>query len=282
MELPLRAVTGRAAALYSARSRNEHTDMIVTVILVLAQIALIMSLVDQRAKRRRADATVRRLVDTLDSERHHLARELHDNLSQKLALLCIEISRLRTRASLTPAMSEPVGHLAERAKEIAADVRDLSHGLYPPALALFGLAAALERLCEDVSRQCGIRIDFLPGGSARQLSRDAVLALFRITQEALQNIAKHSGAQHATVSLDEVGGKVRLHVADAGHGFDKGANKRGLGLLSMSERALLAGGRLVIRTAAGRGTHIVVTIKLNRAPLPERVVGRAWSTSPTQ
>lgn len=275
--LPLRAVAGGPSAIYSARpDRNEHTHMIAAVVLVLVHSALIVALLVQRLKRLRAEDAVRRLIATQDSVRYRLARELHDNLSQKLAALCIEISRLGARASFSPAMAEPVAHLAERAKDIAVDVRCLSHGLYPPALELLGLSPAIERLCQDVSRQCGVRIDFRPGVVGRQLSRDAVLCLFRITQEALQNIVKHSGAKHATVSLAETGRKICLHIADSGRGFDHNWRDRaGLGLLSMRERALLAGGRMGIRTSADRGTRLMVTIRLNREPVRTRLLESA-------
>ena len=247
--------------------------MIAAGVLVLAHSALVAALLVQRLKRLRAEEALRRLIATQDSERSRLARELHDNVSQKLALLCIEISRLGARASLSPAPAEPVAQLADRTKDIAADVHSLSHGLYPPALELLGLSTAIERLCQDVSSQCGIRIDFRPGVVGRQVSRGAVLCLFRITQEALQNIAKHSGARHATVSLAEAGRKIRLQIADSGRGFDQNWRDRaGLGLLSMRERALLAGGRMGIRTAADRGTHIMVTLPMNREPVRERLL----------
>jgi signal transduction histidine kinase len=242
------------------------TDMIAipATVLVLAHSALIAALLVQRLKRRRAEDAVRRLLATQESERCRLAHELHDNLSQKLALLCLDIASLNAHASREPAIGESVVRLSERTKDIALDVHCLTHDLHPPALELLGLSPAIERLCRDVSRQCGIRIDFNSPAVSRRISRNAALCLFRITQEALQNIVKHSGARHATVSLAEAGRKIRLHIADSGKGFDRTwTDRTGLGLLSMRERALFAGGRMGIRTAVDRGTRIMATLLMN-------------------
>ena len=209
-----------------------------------------------------------RLIATQESERYRLARDLHDNLGQKLALLCIDLQRLGTSPSLPPAeIAASVAQLLDRATDIAGDVHCLSHDLHPPKLDLLGLAPAIEGLCRDVSRQCDIRIEFRQRGVSRHVSPEAALCLFRIAQEALQNVVKHSGGTAAIVRLVGTARHICLHVADGGKGFDPASyGGAGLGLLSIRERAHLAGGRVGIRTAIHRGTRIVVTLPIDGEP----------------
>ena len=164
--------------------------MITAVAVCVAQIALISALLVQRSRRRRAEHALRttaaalrssctdaqhlagRLITTQESERYRLARDLHDNLGQKLALLCIEIESLGQRTSLSPAeIAASVAQILERATDIAGDVHCLSHDLHPPKLDLLGLAPAIEGLCRDVSRQCHIRIEFRQKGSTDRYLR---------------------------------------------------------------------------------------------------------------
>jgi signal transduction histidine kinase len=274
--------------------------MITAVVVYAALTALISALLVERSRRQRAEHAHRaseaalrssgtdarhlasRLIATQESERYRLARDLHDNLGQKLALLCIDLQRLGTSPSLPPAeIAASVAQLLERATDIAGDVHCLSHDLHPPKLDLLGLAPAIEALCRDVSRQYDIRIEFRQRGVRRRVSPEAALCLFRIAQEALQNVVKHSGGSAASVRLVGTARSICLHVADGGKGFDLASySGAGLGLLSIRERAHLAGGRVGIRTAIDRGTRIVVTLPVTwEPPCPSPGTHRERGTS---
>ena len=260
--------------------------MITAVVAWAALTALISALLVERSRRRRAERALRatelalhssstdarhlasRLIATQESERYRLARDLHDNLGQQLALLCMDLQRLGSSPSLPRAeIAASVARLVDRASDIAGDVHCLSHDLHPPKLDLLGLAPAIEGLCRDVSRQCDIRIEFRQRGVSRHVSPEAALCLFRIAQEALQNVVKHSGGTAAIVRLVATARNICLHVADGGKGFDlTSGSGAGLGLLSIRERARLAGGRVGIRTAILRGTRLVVTLPIDRKP----------------
>jgi signal transduction histidine kinase len=203
-----------------------------------------------------------RLIAAQESERRRIARDLHDNLGQKLSLLCIEIGSLRARTRVVaPELAEAIASLSERAKDIISDVHCLSHDLHPPKLELLGLSHAIAGLCRDMSSRFSVRIEFRQSVGRPPVPAHAALCLFRVTQEALQNVVKHSGATAAMVRLTRARQNIRLHVADDGKGFAGRSNDgAGLGLLSMRERVHMAGGRLVIRSVPGRGTRVAVTL----------------------
>ena len=252
--------------------------MIALLALGVVQAAVVLLFAGERRKRRRAEQALRtgdaalrasqaetqalagRLIASQEMERRRIARDLHDHLGQKVSLLCIDIDRLGAGASMS-AIVTAAAHLSRGAHDIASDVHRLSHDLHSAGLEIRGLGPALHALCRDVSARRGVAIAFRPRAIDRQVPADAGLCLFRITQEALQNVVNHSGAGAATVRLALTGRDVRLFIADDGRGFDVASRDgAGLGLLSMRERARAAGGRIAIRSAADRGTRIVVRI----------------------
>src|SRR5262249_18692523 len=188
-----------------------------------------------------------------------IARELHDDLSQKAALLMMDIELLANRC---PEERARFLDLSERANEIAADLHNLSYELHPSKLEALGLLSALKALCRDISQQGGVPIDFthedIPSGIDPNLS----LGLYRITQEALHNVARHSHAPDAHVRLAADAQHLILHIADLGVGFDARTSPAGLGLISMRERAALLQGEVVIDTFPGGGTRIGVRVPL--------------------
>jgi PAS domain S-box-containing protein len=205
-----------------------------------------------------------RLITAQEEERRRLGRDLHDDVSQRLAALAISLSALARRL---PEAREPelglLRDLQRRARELAEDVRGLSHDLHPAVLEHAGLAATLETCCRDFSRTHGIDILFTTAeGDFTRVPADVALGLYRVAQEALANVARHSGAKRAEVRLRATDTGVDLHVIDAGNGFDLDTARqgRGLGLISMQERVRLLRGALEIRTAVDAGTDVRVHI----------------------
>jgi PAS domain S-box-containing protein len=209
-----------------------------------------------------------RLIAAQETEHRRLARELHDDLSQKLALLSIDAEQLVQDA---PDFAARVDRIARRAGEIASNVHDVSHRLHPFKLDALGLVAAVQSVCHDVSAQHGLTVEFHHHQVAEALSSEVVLCVYRIVQEALRNIVKHSHAHHASVRLEQQGANLTLNIADSGIGFVPGTRERsGLGLVSIRERVNLLGGQMVIRSAPGRGTRLGVRVPVDSAAAQAR------------
>jgi two-component system sensor histidine kinase UhpB len=204
-----------------------------------------------------------RLVSAQEQERTRVARELHDGLNQKLAAATINLGVLQNRLS-EPAevIRRQLGFLEQQLTGLAEEVRRISHQLHPPALEHVGLAPALESHCCEFEAQTGIRAVFELPNEPAQIPSDVASGLFRITQEALQNAAKHSGAREVRVTLRVEEERISLSIVDNGDGFDrvKARAKQGLGLVSMEERARSFGGSLSLETGRGRGTTLEVLI----------------------
>jgi len=227
---------------------------------------------DITARKRAEDALVasyrevqdlaRHLVAAQEDERTRIARELHDDLGQRLAVLAMTIDKLSDSA---PALAEDdierIHEISAQTSEIASDVQRLSHDLHPSQLEVLGLVKAVQGLCRDVSRQHHVQVDFRHVAVPNTVAPAVALSLFRITQEALRNIVKHSQATEAAVQLAVVDHEIVLQIADSGVGFRTGDHDRtGLGLISMRERVHLMGGRFVIHSAPGSGTRIGVSV----------------------
>jgi len=170
-----------------------------------------------------------------------------------------------------------VQRISDRTNEIASDLHHLSHRLHPARLHALGLIPALAALCRDTSRQHRTLVEFKYDDLRERVDPDVALCLYRVTQEALHNVVRHSGAAHATVRLNHRGDHVSLQVADDGDGFAlRDREDTGLGLVSMRERVMFLGGTLAIETAPGRGTQINVTAR-SAAPAGRRLPHAAGS-----
>ncbi|MBI5497116.1 MAG: sensor histidine kinase [Deltaproteobacteria bacterium] len=213
------------------------------------------------ARRVRDDVThqlLQRAIDSQEEERKRVARDLHDGLGQSLSALLLE---LPARAGAdAPA-------LEARVRGLMDDVRRMAWDLRPSLLDDYGLTSALERYVEDVSRRSGLAIHFQAaaetGRGTARLAPGVETVLFRVAQEALHNVVRHAGAQHASVVLVRRDGQVLLLVEDDGRGFDPDAARRSagsLGLLGMEERLALVGGVLTVDSVAGRGTTVRASI----------------------
>ena len=247
--------------------------------LVLAQSVLIAGLLVQRTRRRQAEARVigsqealrssyerirdlgGRLLSAQETERSRIARELHDDISQQVALLSIDLELLDGKVA--GAGQQLAGDALTRAQQIAKSLHDLSHRLHPAKLRLIGLVPAINGLRGELA-QSGIAVTVTHEGVPPMLPPDVTLCLFRIVQEALQNALKHGRARTVSVDLSASTGALVLIVVDDGVGFDVNAAwGRGLGLISMNERVEAIGGSMTIGSRAGSGTRLEVAVPVD-------------------
>jgi PAS domain S-box-containing protein len=206
-----------------------------------------------------------RLITAQEEERGRIARELHDDFSQRLALLGIGLSRLWNKRPESEAEERIlVRELWNRTQEISSDVHRLSHQLHSSKLEHVGLGPALMGLCGEISEKYGIQVEFTDRTVPSEIPKDVALCLFRVAQEALSNVVKHSQAKQAQVELCNVSNEIRLQVVDAGSGFDLALRRTdvGIGLVGMRERLRLVGGRLSVQSAPMRGTEVLAEVPL--------------------
>ena len=204
-----------------------------------------------------------RLIAAQEMERSRIARDLHDDFNQRLALLSIELEQLGKRSNKAD-LRQPCGKLQKQVQEMSADIQGLSHRLHPAKLDHLGLSAAIRSLCEELSVNADLKIEFHQHRLPSTIPKDVALCLFRIAQEALRNCIKHSGAQKAQVVLSRTREAIRLCVSDDGRGFDPKSrtNGRGLGFISMRERLHVVGGELNVHSEPKCGTRIEVSVPL--------------------
>jgi signal transduction histidine kinase len=234
---------------------------------LLAQAAMIAWLLYEHRQRRRSEVAAHelsgRLINAQEEERARLARELHDDVTQRLASLAIDAGR-EERTLSGSAGGTTIRTMREGLIRLSEDVHALSYRLHPSILEDLGLIEALKAECERFSRTCSIRLDADPGNIPERLPNEVALCLFRIAQEGLRNIVRHARASRAQVRLGRIDGGLQLVVRDDGAGFD-GAQDRGrasLGHASMRQRVLLVGGRIEIDSSPGQGTTIRAWVPL--------------------
>ena len=257
------------------------------LVVVTAQLVLIAGLLRERRKVRRAHQVIRasetslrssyqrirhlagRLIGAQEATRAEIARDLHDDVCQRLAHVSIGVSRLR-HAPGNIQSPDPQQAFAQLDRDIGSaldGVRRLSHDLHPATLRLLGLAPALRTHCEEVAKRSGVEVQF-SSGNIGAVHTDVAVCLFRIAQESLRNGIMHGDAKHLTVRLSREGDQLQLEVQDDGRGFDMSAvqgNGHGLGLVMMEERANLVGGSAKIVSRAGGGTTVRVVTPATQA-----------------
>jgi PAS domain S-box-containing protein len=204
-----------------------------------------------------------RLLNAQEQERSRIARELHDDINQRLAILGWELQ------SWDQAVPEPetgtfLASVVERLRNISTDIQAISRRLHSSHLEYLGLETAAAVLCEDLRKQQQVEIDFNCNGVPRDLPKDISLCLYRVMQEALQNAIKHSGAQRFGVELIGNSIGIRLAVSDDGAGFDQQRidKRHGLGLISMRERMRMVHGEFSVRSEPGHGTTVTCSVPL--------------------
>jgi signal transduction histidine kinase len=204
-----------------------------------------------------------RLIRVQEDERRNVARELHDGLNQALAMLRVEIGIVLTRIPVSARSARrQLVNIRERVEQLSEDVRRISHRLHPAVLEHLGLIAALRSYCSEFSEHEQLQASFVHDGRTDPIPYQVAVCLYRIVQEALRNAAKHANAKTVRVSLRCGRRELKLSIVDDGHGFDvlQARRKCGLGLVSMGERARIAGGTLSIDSQVGSGTRIEIII----------------------
>nr|WP_210263481.1 cache domain-containing protein [Rhizobium sp. SEMIA 4085] len=272
-----------AAANADFRANVRKTFLIIALIAVPAVLivfatGMLLTLRERRLADSKLKQLAQRIIDTQEEERARLARELHDGISQNLigVRYAIDLAS-RKVASQTEDAARAIDRGAEALNGAIKEVRRLSHDLRPRALDDLGLTPALKALCDNFSERTGIetRLEALP--FKNMLKPEASTALYRVAQEALNNVERHSGATRVDIRIWNVGGRVRMTISDNGNGFDetiaegKKALGGGLGLRNMQERLAHFGGLLLIKTTPA-GT--ILTALLPRSATANRAQGK--------
>lgn len=273
-------------------------QIVLALSLFAFQSLLIVALLIQRSRLRKADEELRereqylqasheeirvlagQLITAQEDERRLIARKLHDDLSQQTVAMGLLISRLTVgRDAATDRSQDRMRRLQAGMEKLSESIHRLSHQLHPALLEQCGLITALEAHCNEFTELTGIPVTQHYTADDSAIPREIGLCLFRIVQEALRNVARHSNAREAAVQLLCTGNQMELIISDTGSGFDlqKAKSGGGLGLTSLQERARLANASLHIETAAGRGTSLTVRFTGCHppAPLPEATIQKS-------
>jgi PAS domain S-box-containing protein len=221
------------------------------------------------SERKRAEETLRdlggRLIAAQEEERKRVARELHDDLNQRMAVLSIELEQLVQKTQKPINFRERVKKLQVQAQEISTVIHHLSYKLHPSKLDHLGLATAVRSLCDEMSQNDKPKIVLHEIDIPAELPKEVKLCIFRIAQEVLRNCVKHSGADSVQVILRKTDDNICLSVSDNGRGFDPDSEEshKGLGLISMEERLRIVGGEMSIWSQPMCGTRIDVSVPLS-------------------
>jgi two-component system, NarL family, sensor kinase len=206
-----------------------------------------------------------RLLQAQEDERRRIAREMHDDWTQRLAVLAIDAAKLETELDPSSNAHRQLREMRGELVDLSEDVHALSRQLHPAILDDLGLVDALRSECASVARREGVAVAFRPGAVPASVPKDVALCVYRVAQEALRNVVKHAGAEEARVSLIGSGRELILTVQDRGVGFDPAEvrAREGLGLSSMGERVRLVRGELSVDSGPGRGTTVTVRVPVD-------------------
>ncbi len=246
-------------------------------------VVMVEDISDKRAaeeKLQRSEASLQmlagRLIQAQEEERTWIARELHDDINQRLALLAVNLDRLMQELPASAAeFKQQVSGARNEVEELGKDIQALSHRLHSSKLEITGLARAAASFCKELADHQKVEIDFHSENIPKDLSREVSLCMFRVLQEALQNATKHSGAKHFQVSLSAASNEIYLTVHDSGNGFDpaEAIKGRGLGLTGMKERLKLVNGDLSIDSKRQAGATIHARVPLVPSVISARKSG---------
>lgn len=253
-------------------------SLMATALVLAAQGTIIGGLLVQRRNRRRVEAALRdsegkarasfhevrelagRLITAREEERARIARDLHDDIGQRVASLAIGLSRAQRQ--IPGVAKQALSTLERQTAQLSADLRHLSHELHPGVLEHLGLLEALRDRCDDFHQQSGVAVRLDVSDTWRDVSDAFALCFYRVAQEALRNVATHAGAANVTVALDRLDGHLMMQVIDDGRGLQTEVAKRrsGLGLVSLAERVRMLGGELAVTEGPGGGTRLAVML----------------------
>ncbi len=259
-----------AATLLAFSDLQAHLTRLLIIILSSGMLLSIGSMVyimrqDQEARRRYAELVESsgqlsqlsaRLLDAQEEERRAISRELHDEVGQSLGALLVDVGRLK--AAIPPEntiLQEQIGKIKATAETTVSAVRNIALLLRPSMLDDLGLIPAIEWQAREVSRRTQMEVEVDSGGVSDDLAEEYKICIYRITQEALNNAARHSGGRRAWVKIEQAAGQIVVTIRDDGRGFDP-QKTRGLGLVGMEERVRRLGGKLEVESKAGEGTVI--------------------------
>ena len=230
-------------------------------------------------KRKEAEETIasvnRRLVEAQEAERARIARDLHDDVNQRIALAATDIEKLKQDPpNSTAELQQRLSEVWQQLIAVSTGVQSISHQLHSPQLEYLGIVAAIRSFCREFASRTNVEIDFRNDEIPNNLSHDISLCLLRIVQEALQNATKHSQVRHFEVILTSSGDQLHLTVSDRGIGFDADnpSAQTGLGLISMRERVRLVNGAIHIESKRMGGTTIYVRVPLGSEYASQRAV----------
>lgn len=246
---------------------QRYWGYILTSVAVFAlQFLLIVKLKIEGRRRQRSESELKRLSGRLinagEQERKRIARELHDDIGQRLAMISLELDSQKDEAN----EQDWVNQTLREVHELSTDVHDLSHQLHSSRLEALGLEGALRTLCQQLARQHQIDIRYSGENVPFPLAEDTALCFYRVAQEALNNSIKYSGSERADLRIFTDDGSLRMTIRDYGCGFSTAGAASGLGLATMRERLRLEEGRLLINSKPGKGTEVTAEVRLNRQP----------------
>jgi PAS domain S-box-containing protein len=233
-------------------------------------IGTAVDITEQKLAEEALSTVSQRLIEAHEEESTRIARELHDDINQRLALVNVRLGYLKPGPASATDLEREIGEVSREIVDLTSDIQALSHRLHPAKLELLGLEASAAGFCEEMSSRHGLAIDVHFENIPKTLPREISLCLYRVMQEALQNVVKHSESRQARVSLNGRSNAIDLTVTDSGTGFDPLEAMRGpgLGLTSMKERLKAIGGQLSIHSQRGHGTTIHAVAPLSRESRP--------------
>jgi PAS domain S-box-containing protein len=237
-------------------------------------VAMVENISDRKAAEeelQRSEANLRhlasRLLQAQEEERKRIGRDLHDDVGQRLSLLAVGLEDFSHSLAEYGQMSasQQASTLHDEVDQVATDILNLSRYLHSSRLEVLGLHFALRSTCQQISKQRQVSISFRGDELNANLSPDLQLCIFRVAQEALNNVVRHSRSQQAVLDLTREDDMIVLKVTDFGVGFDPSSTSQGIGLSSMRERLRMFGGELSLESIPGNGTTVIAKVNLEKA-----------------